>query len=365
MSRKTILICTPYLDSNGAEVCLVNLLKSINIQNRFKIILVSGFKGSLQAKVPQSIKTYYLHEISQRWKWRLISKLKRKDMREDILWRIHDKEKPDFWFINTFVMMRFFNVVNKVNAPYIAYCHELEERLLKIGKTNVYNAVSSAQKIYCSSNKCSHDIQKFGKGLTKVLYPPIDFSKITPKTSERVDCWHWITVGNMDANKNPILFVEVAKEVLKEFPETTFTWIGGDLESPIGKQVLTEKSGDLEGSIRFVGWQDECYHDYINDADGYLCTSKNESFGISVLEAAYRGIPVVSTRCGGPQETLTEDLITSAKDDHHGLSELIIKVMRGEILFDSRSLHNKAMNYSMEVSQSTLYNELVAFESEL
>jgi glycosyltransferase involved in cell wall biosynthesis len=41
-------------------------------------------------------------------------------------------------------------------------------------------------------------------------------------------------------------------------------------------------------------------------SDVLLVTSNRESFGLTIVEAMARGVPVVATRCGGPEELISD-----------------------------------------------------------
>ena len=53
------------------------------------------------------------------------------------------------------------------------------------------------------------------------------------------------------------------------------------------------------------GWIDDTQR-FLDRGDIYVLSSRTESFGISLLEAMARGLPIVSTRCQGPSQLLTD-----------------------------------------------------------
>ncbi len=54
----------------------------------------------------------------------------------------------------------------------------------------------------------------------------------------------------------------------------------------------------------FLGAQDSI-ESLLNCADLVLQPSASESFGLVILEAMAMGVPVISTRCGGPEEVVS------------------------------------------------------------
>lgn len=65
---------------------------------------------------------------------------------------------------------------------------------------------------------------------------------------------------------------------------------------------------DLESTVRFLGFVEDV-EEFLEALDVYLLTSKSEGFSLSTVEAMGRGLPVVATECGGPEE-IVEDEVT-------------------------------------------------------
>jgi len=68
---------------------------------------------------------------------------------------------------------------------------------------------------------------------------------------------------------------------------------------------------------------------YYQNAELVVLPSRQEGFGIVVLEAFACGVPAVSTRCGGPEEIISdgETGLLVANDDANELAEAIIRVL--------------------------------------
>jgi glycosyltransferase involved in cell wall biosynthesis len=61
----------------------------------------------------------------------------------------------------------------------------------------------------------------------------------------------------------------------------------------------------LQEDVEFAGWIDDTQR-FLDRGDIYVLSSRTESFGISLLEAMARGLPIVSTKCQGPSQLLTD-----------------------------------------------------------
>jgi len=112
-------------------------------------------------------------------------------------------------------------------------------------------------------------------------------------------------VGRLTGIKNHQLFVEIASLLLQQNKQIHFLIVGdGELREEIQEKVnimgITE-------NIHICGWITEIDKIYA-DLDVMLLTSKNEGTPVTVIEAMYYKIPVISSNVGG-----LSDLIENGK----------------------------------------------------
>ncbi|MEO6993693.1 MAG: glycosyltransferase [Lacunisphaera sp.] len=74
-------------------------------------------------------------------------------------------------------------------------------------------------------------------------------------------------------------------------------------EGPARSKLEKLKAGDTR--IHLLGFQ-ENVHDCLRDADLFISPSREESFGIAILEAMAVGIPIIATAAEGPREFLRD-----------------------------------------------------------
>jgi glycosyltransferase involved in cell wall biosynthesis len=110
-------------------------------------------------------------------------------------------------------------------------------------------------------------------------------------------------VGRMTSQKGPDLLIEAIPHVLKFYGNAKFVFTG---------------EGDMKGQVERRAWQLGVHHacrfygvmprheliDLYKSVDGVVVPSRNEPFGIVVLEAWAAGKPVIATVNGGPSETI-------------------------------------------------------------
>ncbi len=108
-------------------------------------------------------------------------------------------------------------------------------------------------------------------------------------------------VGRLVEQKGPDLLVEAIPSILKFYPETRFVFAGdGEM-----RQAVEHRAHELGvwHATRFVGFKKGWdLVDLYRACDVVCVPSRNEPFGIVVLEAWSAGKPVVVSNHGGPNE---------------------------------------------------------------
>lgn len=110
-------------------------------------------------------------------------------------------------------------------------------------------------------------------------------------------------VGRMVYQKGPDLLLEAAPSILSRFPSACIIYAGeGNLLSGVMSQA---RGMGLEHAVRFLGNVDRERLSTLYHASRLVCLpSRNEPFGLVVLEAWRAGKPVVATDVGGPGEII-------------------------------------------------------------
>ena len=107
--------------------------------------------------------------------------------------------------------------------------------------------------------------------------------------------------GRMVQQKGPDLLVEAIPPLLRFYPRAKFVFAGdGNLRGAVEQRA---RQLGVAHATRFVGFQGNgSLADLYKSCDVVCVPSRNEPFGIVILEAWSAGKPVVSTVNGGPEE---------------------------------------------------------------
>jgi len=150
----------------------------------------------------------------------------------------------------------------------------------------------------------------------------------------------FLSAGNFTQNKNQRLQLEAFKQVQHLMPDARL-WLVGDGEMlPECKRYAQENR--LDERVTFFGrLTRESLLDRMQQAKVFLISSKHETFGVVAIEAMACGLHVISTRCGGPEDSLSEQgVLTEHRVPDFSAAMLQAYHRRNE--FPSNSLHEYA-----------------------
>lgn len=196
-----------------------------------------------------------------------------------------------------------------------------------------------AEKIVCVSKTLAREVrdcyQVPAEKITTV-YNGVDVAKYDERVNRsqvrrRLDVGEHdplvFFAGRMAWQKGPDLLLDAVPSLRFEFPNMKVVFAGdGDMRA--GLQRRAAETGGL-AATRFVGHQSgRSLVELFKTADVVCVPSRNEPFGIVILEAWSAGKPVVATRVGGPAEFvkdyrtgLTVDPVVD--DIHRGLRSIL------------------------------------------
>jgi glycosyltransferase involved in cell wall biosynthesis len=203
-------------------------------------------------------------------------------------------------------------VARKRGIPYVITAHEsyLVELLKRpVAGRLVRRALFGARRITVPSN---YQRQRLLKALPQLeertLVVPngvnTDLFTCRERVSVRAPA-RLAFVGNLVAIKNLPILLRAAWQLAGE---------GFDFELRIAgtghlRSQLEAAAAPLGGSVRFLGALDRNeVAELLRNTDVLILPSRTETFGVVLIEALASGVPVVATRCGGPEEIVTPEV---------------------------------------------------------
>jgi glycosyltransferase involved in cell wall biosynthesis len=139
------------------------------------------------------------------------------------------------------------------------------------------------------------------------------------------------SVGRLNSWKGFHILLGAVPRVLERYPGATFVLIGGrhELEREYADE-LHDQAARLacDGHVRLVGHQANP-EEWMRAMDVFVHTSRNEPFGMVVVEAMALGLAVIASGEGGPTEVITPgiDGLLSPYGDERALAEAILRLL--------------------------------------
>ncbi len=106
-------------------------------------------------------------------------------------------------------------------------------------------------------------------------------------------------------NKGQEDFLQAASIVKESMPVAQFAIIGGGDRRYLKDLKDLALGLGLEENVFFIDFMEDIAPVY-GSLDVLVCASLKETFGRTIVEAMLAGKPVVSTRCGGPEEIVID-----------------------------------------------------------
>lgn len=154
-----------------------------------------------------------------------------------------------------------------------------------------------------------------------------------------------VAVGRLVPEKRFDLLIEAFAVHAGIFPESRLL-IGGDGACRRHLERLAEQSG-VGHRITFLGSLDrEGVRQLLSTAHLVVVSSDVETFCIVIIEALSMGVPVVATRCGGPEDIITDACgLLVPPDDREELARAMGTMERERARFNVSRVRERAVTF--------------------
>ena len=317
-----VLFFLESLGGGGAEKVLVNLIKGLDKSKYNITVKVMSDVGVYNDEIAEIIKCKSIisgknygknifHNIFYKIKYKLIYLLPKK-----IIYKIIAREKYDVEvaFIEGFATADISESKNKLSKK-IAWIHvDPIERNYADGYFKNLEEHSQCykkfDKIVCVSKSVERSaIKKYGITLNNIMtqYNPIDEDDIKKRANEKINILDssaikFITIGRLVEQKGYDRLIRVIKRLKEEYDGVFQLLILGDGEK---KKQLEEyiKENKLTNIVKLQGFVKNPYP-YLKNSDLFICSSRAEGYSLVIAESLILNVPVISTKCSGPNELL-------------------------------------------------------------
>lgn len=179
-----------------------------------------------------------------------------------------------------------------------------------------------------------------------VLGDPVDTSFLTiPETPPEIKPFRYFCLAKLVSGKNIDLLLRSFKDLLGKGRDILLE-IGGFGDDQVRLEKLALHLG-LTGKVKFLGKLSreqvrEAYH----RTHAFVLASDFETFGVVYIEAMACGLPVIATRCGGPEDIVSEETgLLVDVNDQNGLAKAMTFLMDNIQKYKPKTIRQWALDH--------------------
>ena len=169
--------------------------------------------------------------------------------------------------------------------------------------------------------------QHFGRD-SEVVYDMLgdEFAGAKVEKKKKDITFEFVSVGSLLYGKGFELLIDAFAKSGLVSKGCTLTIIGDGEEREHLESQIVEYG--LEGKIHLVGrLNKQQIISLLQRSNVFALASRGETFGVVYIEAMSQGLPVIATKCGGPEEFVNENNgILIPKEDVEALTEALIEI---------------------------------------
>ena len=198
-------------------------------------------------------------------------------------------------------------VKDKYHLPFVITEHWSKTYVDNIPQwlTNQSNVYHQADKVICVSQALAGSLKRNFQVESTVINNMVSNLFFQSSKKERIDkIFRFIACGAFREDRNKGFDILVDAFASGRFPKTVSLDIVGDGPD---RHFIENKivQNNLSDQIHLLGLKKpEEVSDLLCNSDCFVLSSRLETFSIVVIEAMAKGLPVIATRCGGPETFL-------------------------------------------------------------
>ena len=171
------------------------------------------------------------------------------------------------------------------------------------------NAIKNIKLIYCPTIDTRINMEtmfpKYKSKFKLLRDPIISIDEIQNKKKEINEINekdYFLSIGRLTKQKNYMLLLKLVKYLNKKNINKKFIIIGeGEEKAKLLKYI---NENNLNNFVKLIGYKKNIFS-YLKNSNALISTSLWEDPGFTIIEAAYCGIPIISSDCpNGPKEIL-------------------------------------------------------------
>lgn len=228
---------------------------------------------------------------------------------------------------------------NKFKTPYIITEHS------SAFARNILNnlQINYAKHVFANADYCCAVSNEFCKLLEEISgikfnYIPniVNVELFNIQTIKKYKKFTFLNIASLNENKNHSMLLDAFAILLKRGYEARLVIAGtGPLENELKEKVINLR---IQNFVSFYGSASRIeVRNLMNKSHAFVLSSKYETFGVVLIEALSCGIPIIATKCGGPESIIIDNKIGELVDiDTSALATAMMKI------YDNINKYNKS-----------------------
>lgn len=260
--------------------------------------------------------------------------------------RVHIDFKPDLWYINTIAMPEYAKLAIELGQPYVLHVHELPQEYDEQGYDSFREMLENARLLLTASQTVVENLTNMGYTNVVLMHGLINVEQIQPKRDRSAirrelgladDAFVWLMSGAWSTRKG----FDMIPEIVQHLPKSAhFVWMGPARYTGLTYYVQ-QYIATYNLPVTFLKEQSDDYFDYFNACDGFVLTSREDSYPIVMREAAVLGKPIVGFNSGGIREFVKPGMGEMVESfNPKDLADAMIRVMNGDNPIDVARLQS-------------------------
>jgi len=168
----------------------------------------------------------------------------------------------------------------------------------------------------------------------------VSIPKFNPKSKKSKKKKIFLSVGDLyEKTKNIKGVIKAVNKIKEKYPDIEYHIIGDGIDRKF-LENYADKLGLINKIVFFHGKQSHNYvYDFMQKSDFFILNSNIETFSVVTAEALANAIPVIVTKCGGPESFVNKDNgLIIEKNNTGELIKAIIFMIENHNNFDKEKI---------------------------
>lgn len=208
---------------------------------------------------------------------------------------------------------------------------------------SIENIAKKASKVTAVSSSFNKILEEYTKTNIDLLSNIVDDFFFQKKFQNKIsNDFIFLHIASLDKNKNQEFLIRSFEKIAK-LNDKIYLNIAGDGYMRNFLESLVKKL-DIEKQVNFLGRiSQERVREEMMNSDCFVLSSNFETFGVVLIEALACGLPLIATKCGGPEDIVNrQNGILINVENQLQLQDAMITMYKNASKYDKQKLRSDA-----------------------